>query len=122
MNLYEYSKLFVNGMSKISEEDLKIGKTLIKNYLKERDQEFYMLLCREIYDFSIFQNELYKTEDWNSEEFFSAILDCFANRNMVIKSIDRAEDTAAIEIWVQAEDQPFCFYLFPSDLGVIKIL
>lgn len=122
MNLYDYAKMFVNNMEKISEEDLKIGKTLIRNYLRERDQEFYMLLCREIYDFTIFQNELHMSEGWNDEEFFSAILDCFANRNMTIKQINRAEDTSAIEIWVQKEDQSFCFYLFPYDLGVIKII
>lgn len=121
MNLYEYSKLFVNGMTEISEEDLKIGKTLISKYLKERQQEFYMLLCREIYDFTIFQNET-PEDSWNYEEFFSAILDCFANRNMTIKQINRAEDTSAIEIWVQKEEQSFCFYLFPYDLGVIKII
>ena len=121
MNLYDYSKLFVNGMPEITEEDLKIGKTLIKNYLRERKQEFYMLLCREIYDFTIFQNET-QEDNWNDEEFFSAILDCFANRNMAIKQINRAEDTSAIEIWVQVEEQPLCFYLFPYDLGVIKII
>ena len=121
MNLYDYAKLFVNGMKEISEEDLKIGKTLIKNYLKERKQECYMLLCREIYDFTIFQN-VNPENDWNYEEFFSAILDCFANRNMIIKQIDRADDTSAIEIWVQMEEEQLCFYLFPYDLGVIKII
>lgn len=122
MNLYEYSQIFVNNMDVISEEDLKVAKTLIKNYLNERKSEFYMMLCREIYDFSIFQNGTHPNEPWNGEEFFSAILDCFANRNMEIKSIDRGEDLSAIEIWVQAEDTPpFCYYLFPYDLGVIKI-
>ena len=45
MNLYDLNKQIISQMAILSEEDLADSKTLIRDYLREQNNYFYMLLC-----------------------------------------------------------------------------
>ena len=114
MNLYDLNKQIISQMAILSEEDLVDSKTLIRDYLREQNNYFYMLLCKELSYYTILHavrgaNELPAAAD--------EVIACIQNVGD-IKSIDRNNDNA-IEIWVQREDEAVVMYLFPYDTGVV---
>lgn len=115
MNIYELNKQLISQMAALSEEDLEDSKQLIRGYFQEHENEFYMLLCKDISYYTLFYIVDYITEPAAADEVIECIKDIGT-----VKSIDRTED-GAIEIWAQpGESDPLVMYLFPYDMGVIE--
>lgn len=115
MNIYELNKQLISQMAALSDEDLEDSKQLIRGYLQEHENEFYMLLCKDISYYTLFHIVDYITEPAAADE----VIECIKEIGTV-KSIDRTED-GAIEIWAQpGESDPLAMYLFPYDAGVIQ--
>ena len=125
-NLYELNKINMKQINPIDEKWLyekllEISKTIISSNIK-----YWMLLCRERYDITIFNinnkpnvTPISFTAD---VDFLASELDaCFLNRGAVLDLTDRAD--GSYEIWIRdAETQEnFVYYLFNYSEGVIEI-
>ena len=87
---------------------------------------YYMLLCRERYDFTLFSNSRHGAMLRNSS-FVQDLYECLTNRGEVV-SIEETND-GAFEIWLRLRftgdeevyKEDFVYYFFPYDNGVIEI-
>lgn len=124
-NLYEVNKSLVEK----SEKPLK-GKAFtneynkqVAPYIKKKSQEhkYFMLLCNELKDYTVFH---FGTEKSNKdfEPFSFSFRSCLFNRGRVY-CMEPTADGVAIEIWIQSdEDSEFhCYYFFPYDEAVIEL-
>lgn len=96
----------------------KITNTLIP-FLDDNDlNNYFMLLCHEKRDYTIFHlGEAFLHDGQIVDEFRT----CLINRGTVY-SIERTEDNVALEIWVNYNNSEMvCYYFFPYDNGVIEI-
>ena len=117
MNIYDINKQLISQMAALSDEDLEDSKQLIHSYFQEHENEFYMLLCKDISYYTLFHIVDYIAEPAAADEVIACIKDIGT-----AKSIDRTED-GAIEIWAQpGESDPLAMYLFPYDAGVVQCI
>ena len=117
MNIYDLNKQLISQMANLTDEDLEDSKRLIRSYFQEYENEFYMLLCKDISYYTLFHIVDYITEPAAADEVIECIKDIGT-----VKSIDRTED-GAIEIWAQpGESDPLVMYLFPYDGGVVQCI
>ena len=118
MNLYDNNKQVVSQLPALTKEQLWQEKAiLLDEYLNSSDGVYYMMLCNELRYYTIFHID---TEGWIDEPMASeeicACLEEFADE---IKSIERTEDGAAIEIWITKDNETYVMYLFDYTGGVI---
>ena len=116
MNMYDINKQFMSQFATLSDEDLENGREVIRNYFQTQQNEFYMLLCKDINYYTLFHIVDYITEPAAADEVIECIK-CIG----AVKAIDLTEGESAIEIWVQEEGRdPMVMYLFSYDTGVIE--
>ena len=115
---YEINKNLVEKYEKeLTLKELQNKKTEIINFIQETKGQYYMLLCNDKKDYTIF-NILNKN---NIEKMTNILVDeCLINRG-IIKGIDLTKDKCAIEIWLSIENEAFCYYFFKYDDAVIEI-
>ena len=115
---YEINKNLVEKYEKeLTTKELQNKKTEIINFIQETKGQYYMLLCNDKKDYTIF-NILNKN---NIQEMTNILVDeCLVNRG-TIKGIDLTKDKCAIEIWLSIENEAFCYYFFKYDDAVIEI-
>ena len=115
---YEINKNLVEKYEKeLTIEELQNKKTEIINFIQETKGQYYMLLCNDRKDYTIF-NILNKN---NIEEMTNILVDeCLKNRG-ITKGIDLTKDKCAIEIWLSIDNEAFCYYFFKYDDAVIEI-
>ncbi len=140
-NLYELNKDMVENKEAIlTKEEITNKKELVKNYITETNNKYYMLLNRENADYTIFNIK----EKFNSvegakanevlsecESFFRInksiaeminilIDECCSDRGD-IKGIERTPDGGAVEIWISRFGESYAYYFFEYDKAVIEI-
>ena len=109
MNLYDLNKQLVSQLPEFTD-----AKSRVEDFKKD-NVGFYMLLCRELNYFTLFQI----TSDAPKEDNFADVVVECANTIGVIKSAMENDD-GAFEIWVtNAENESFVMYLFNYDGGVV---
>ena len=118
-NLYDINKVLVKQNEiKLSEGILNSKKEIIKNFIDKTDNDYYMLLCNERKDYTVFD---FKNKKW-SERYMSCakclVDECLTNRGE-IRGIDLTKDKDAIEIWMVIDNESYVYYFFPYDNGVI---
>lgn len=115
---YEINKNLVEKYEKeLTTKELQNKKTEIINFIQETKGQYYMLLCNDKKDYTIF-NILNKN---NIKKMTNILVDeCLVNRG-IIKGIDLTKDKCAIEIWLSIENEAFCYYFFKYDDAVIEI-
>ena len=115
---YEINKNLVEKYEKeLTTKELQNKKTEIINFIQETEGQYYMLLCNDKKDYTIF-NILNKN---NIKEMTNILVyECLTNRG-IIKGIDLTKDKCAIEIWLSIENEAFCYYFFKYDDAVIEI-
>ena len=114
MNLYDMNKQVVGQMPSMKNEDINKAMILISQYLTAQQNEYYMLLCREINYYTV----ICLDEIVSDVKAPAEIIAC-ASEIGELKSVD-ANENDAIEIWVKPEDgEAIVMYLFPYDRGVI---
>lgn len=115
MNLYDLNKAAVTQLPNYSEADKKAAKELINTYDDfSIATRYYMLLCRELNYYTVFQRQF-----TGSEDFGDVVIECLENLGN-IKSIEVTEDKTAIEAWiVNSDNEAHVIYLFNYDQGVI---
>lgn len=122
--LYDVNKNLVqNSEKKLSQGIINSKKEEIKNYLRRIASPYYMLLCHERRDYTLF-NLGYASNFSFSEKYTKTanvlIDECLVNRGE-IRGIDITKDKNAIEIWMSIDGDSYAYYFFPYGDGVIDI-
>ena len=120
LNMYDLNKQIIAQLPALDEHGVQQARTDILNFFQDIEQEYYMLLSRDIHYYTLFHilDE--------PKEPISCILDeAWACAEYIgdIKSVSREE--GAIEIWVQPRDEwsePLVMYLFGYDQGVVECI
>ena len=112
--LYDFNRDLIKTMKNLSAEELQNKKDVIDSFIKNTNNQYYMLLCKEKSDYTIFRL-------CDSKEKLTDVLvdECLFNRGN-IKVIDITAKNDAIEIWIEQEKEMFCYYFFPYDNAVIE--
>lgn len=120
---YEVNQQIISQMENIEtdEEAMQTGLNTIQS-LRYKDNNYYMLLCRDINYYTLFHKNNNPMLDENDlGKFANEVVDCVHDIG-AIKSIDETTD-GAVEIWVQpVGEDPMAMYLFPYDQGVIECI
>lgn len=91
---YDINKTLVKKYEKpLTTEELKNKKELFKNYIQENYQKYYMLLCNDKKDYTVFHIE----NSENIDFMFNELQECLTNRGKIY-GFDRTQDGVAIEI------------------------
>ncbi len=137
--LYEYNKAIMKNQPILTYKQLEYALEALKPWIKKIEMEdgenyipkYYMLLCNDLRDFTLFYFKENRNRQDQIEIFLSDITECFENRYFYILSVELNENNNCVEIWVRREaDAPFsdkdekeavyCYHLFPYDNGVIE--
>lgn len=124
MSLYDMAKIEAMHVTTLTDEEIHAKKQLICDYIKKNKNKYYMLLCNDRRDYTIFNIEKVS----NVISVANDIIECLINREFDILSIEK-DAAGGIEIWVRGEApgptseltmQAFAYYFFPYDMGVIE--
>lgn len=117
---YEINKNLVEKYEKeLTKEELENKKEIISTFIRETDNRYYMLLCNDRKDYTVFT--LLDGEKDKSDETASILVDeCLFNRGL-IKGIDLTENKDAFEIWLSIDKEAYCYYFFPYDNAIVEV-
>ena len=115
-NLYDINKsLIENNVVALTEEEMNEKKQMIITFLEDTDNHYYMLLCNDRKDYTVFHHL-----DTNIECLQDVLIDeCLPNRGKT-KSFELTENKDAIEIWLSIDGESYCYYFFPYDSAIIE--
>ncbi len=117
-SLYDMNKgLVEKSVPDLTAEELESKKTLVADFLKDTNNKYYMLLCNDRKDYTIFRRA--STNNVGTELINILIDECLKNRGKT-KSIELTEAKDAIEIWLSIDEESYCYYFFPYDTAVIQ--
>lgn len=120
-NLYDMNKIFIKDHEpELTEGNLNSKKQIIIDFIKKCNNNYYMLLCNERKDYTVF-----RWKDLNSAlapfEIANILVDeCLKNRGS-IRGIDLTQAKDAMEIWLVIDDDAYVYYFFPYDAAVIEV-
>ncbi len=120
-NLYDMNKIFIKDHEpELTEGNLNSKKQIIIDFIKKCNNNYYMLLCNERKDYTVF-----RWKDLNSAlapfEIANILVDeCLKNRGS-IRGIDLTQAKDAMEIWLIIDDDAYVYYFFPYDAAVIEV-
>lgn len=112
--LYDMNKLAMQKEKPLSNEELLSKIDEIKNFCMFSNNQYYMLLNKERSDFTLFNLKDNKVEVVIGD----GLKECLQNRGKIL-SIEKEENSSAYEIWILIDNEPFVYYFFPYDEGVI---
>lgn len=119
--VYDLNKQLVETAEKvISPYKLNEKKKIIKQFVRENKDNYFMLLCNERRDYTLFNIISNKEEDKLNELANVFVDECLQNRGN-IKGIDLTENKDAIEVWLSIEGESYCYYFFPYNAGVVEV-
>lgn len=117
-NIYDINKQAMIFEKPLKNFEIEDKMREIKSFLNNCNDKYYMLLCRERYDFTIFAFNNYKRKE-DLDNGSKDLQECLENRG-IIYSIDLTESKNAYEIWLKIDNKFYIYYLFPYDQGVLE--
>ena len=126
--LYEMNQNIIEkNIPTLTEEELQNKKNLIVDFVNNCGNTYYMLLCNDRKDYTIFHRQydsirgIYLDNAGEMDDTLERILvdECLPNRGQT-KSIELTENKDAIEIWLSIDGQSYCYYFFPYDSAIIE--
>lgn len=119
--LYDINKNIVEtGVEALTEEQMQNKKELFKEYIENTNNEYYMLLCNDRKDYTVFRRTGIGSEDSVGCCLIDILIDeCLPNRG-ITKSIELTENKDAVEIWISINGESYCYYFFPYDAAIIE--
>jgi len=120
-NLYEMNKIIVKDHEpELTEGNLNSKKQIIIDYIQKCKNNYYMLLCNERKDYTVFRWSDLKSS--LAPMCIANILvdECLKNRGS-IHGIDLTQEKDAVEIWLVIDDDAYVYYFFPYDAAVIEV-
>lgn len=122
-NLYDMNKQLMEHEPVATEEEIKVAKEHLREYLTHNfKQKYFMLLCHELRDYTMFN--LDKTDTWRmakADTIMTAandIIECMTNRGELLVA-DQQED-GAWELWIRNSEGCFAYYFFPYGEAVLE--
>ena len=114
--IYDLNKQYIEKYEKeLAPEDYDKVKIIYYQYLKDTSSQYYMLLCNEQKDYTLFN----LLSDNAKEKSYNDLLECLNNRGKIV-SFEKTKDEHAIEIWLMINNQAYCYYFFNYKKGVIE--
>lgn len=113
--VYDINKNLMKNEKKLSSPALTNKLKKVTQFFKE-GQMYYMLLCHEMRDYTIFR--IIDSQS-SAEKATQELKECLLNRGEVL-SLDK-EENGAFEIWIKNNNEAFCYYLFPYDNAIIEV-
>ena len=87
----------------------------VKNMVAKTHNQYYMLLCREKYDFTVFNIGEHTTTAY--DRLARELHTCIKNRGKA-KVIDSNDEIT--QIWIQDGDEVSLYYFFPANDNTIE--
>lgn len=114
MNLYELNKSIINQLAPLTISEILDKAQIIEDMHNAVRNIHYMLLCKEYNYYTIFE-----ADDNPIVTLKVAVYDILKELGDIY-SIENKSD-GAIELWIKPfnEEEPFVFYFFPYDKGVV---
>ena len=115
-NLYELNKEAMKKVKSIDFAGLTTGKKVIKAMFAEKISRYFMMLCREKADYTVFEIP----DMTYAGEMAQECIDCLKNRGTIL-SIERENpEVSAIEFWIRGLDnENYMYMLFPCDAMIV---
>ena len=119
--LYDMNKNLVKQNEiELSTSILNSKKQIITDFIKKSNNYYYMLLCNERKDYTVF-HWVNISNDEDAKEISKILVDeCLINRGE-IRGIDLTKTKDAIEIWMVIDNDAYVYYFFPYDNAVIEV-
>lgn len=120
-NLYDINKNLVKEKEiKLNEGVLNSKKQIITDFIKKCNNSYYMLLCNERKDYTVFR-WVNTCNESDAKEISKILVDeCLTNRGE-IRGIDLTKNKDAIEIWIIIDNDAYVYYFFPYDNAIIEV-
>ena len=123
-NLYDMNKQAMAQMDALDVEQRKEKINQLADYFQygHPEEKYYMLLCNELRDYTLFN--LDKINVWknmpkeNCSIAANDVIECMTNRGELL-AIDQQPD-GAWELWVRNSEGCFAYYLFPYGQAVLE--
>lgn len=118
--LYDFNKQMVLKQGLLSKAEIKEIKPKLIEWFTSNVKKYAMLLCRERYDFTVFQ--LHSSMVLNSPQIATEeLIEVLKNRGEIL-SIEKDSDhmNNAWEIWIKIDDDAYAYYLFDCNDWVIQ--
>ena len=113
-NLYDLNKSVLASAKGINPlEAIENQSENLTNFFTKG--KYFMLLCNELKDYTVFCLTTNKKVQNAKEE----LQVCIENRGELL-GLDPTEDGIAFEIWMRVEDKIYVYYLFPYDAAIIE--
>ena len=116
-NIYELNQSALSGFPPLNADDIRKGKKKLEKYFASSKAEYYMLLCRELYDYTLYTID---RKHYNKQKAASEVMLTLQERGQIVE-ISQTEDKMAYELWViyNEDKTAHVYYLFPYDNAVI---
>ncbi len=116
VNLYELNKTLYKSLPEITFNELQERKKKIADWIGESDNKYYMLLCRERSDYTVFVIS-YSGQVTIDKE----VIDIVCSRGK-IKAIEIEENFPErwVQFWIEDNKEIYMYAFFPYDSGVIE--
>lgn len=114
MTAYDINKQIIGQLPIMDKTAIAEKKKTIREFVSNKQNQFYMLLCREVNYYTVFAIDVKLADECVDD----VVIECAADLGL-IKSIEPTEDGNAIEIWVSNSEDTYAMYFFPYDAGVI---
>lgn len=121
--LYEVNKqMMMNEPAMAKEVQEEKIKTLQEWFIKKFDEQYFMLLCNDLRDYTLFNLDSHPSLCTStSGKCFNAatdVIECMTNRGTLL-SVELQED-GAWELWMRNDEGSFAYYLFPYGNAVLE--
>lgn len=120
--LYNLNKDIMLKQEPISLKEWSDKSKEIVEFCKKTQNQYYMLLNRETYNFTLFDfSSKNNHSSLNTRKLiYNELKICLLNRGEVL-SIELTQQEDAYEIWIRDDEQNILvYYFFPYDNGVIS--
>lgn len=117
MNLYEFNKVGYSSVPALTEAEEKKAINLIHEYIKNKEESYYMMLNHDVHYYTLF-----KWETCSSLAFAQEVFDVAKSLGK-IKSIEVSENGEMVEIWILniMTNECYMYGFFAYDQGVIEV-
>lgn len=115
-NLYDYNKNRVRLLSTLSKSKVNDAIEDLSTYISLTENKYYMLLCRERNDYTIFKTN--QTISGNHHNATIAVDEIICSRG-TLKEVTKDEEQNTYEFWIQNNDEVYMYLFFPCDIFVI---
>lgn len=101
----------------LTHPELASKQLFLEEFFEDKVANYAMLLCNEQKDYTVFHLD---PKNFTAPHIAAReALGCCTDRGIVY-SIELTEDKQAIEIWIEIDEDMYCYYLFPYDKAVIE--